>query len=82
MNHCEGKDAHAAKNCRTDACHNAVRLLTMSLIFFGVVPLLLRGYNLILMITFSICFGVGKKSISACVMMAMLKSITQKRIWQ
>jgi uncharacterized membrane protein len=51
--------------------------LTVSLVLFGLVPLLLRGYNPIILsiltcilaavITFSICFGVGKKSISAII---------------
>ncbi|MCL1884984.1 MAG: YibE/F family protein [Defluviitaleaceae bacterium] len=51
--------------------------ITVSLIIFGLIPLLLRGYNPIVLsvltcmisaiITFSICFGVGKKSISAII---------------
>ncbi|MCL1881800.1 MAG: YibE/F family protein [Oscillospiraceae bacterium] len=51
--------------------------ITISLIFFGLIPLLLRGYNPIILsiivcilsaiITFSICFGIGKKSISAII---------------
>ena len=51
--------------------------LTISLILFGLIPLLLRGYNPIVLsilacmlsaiITFGICFGTGKKSISAII---------------
>ena len=52
-------------------------VITISLILFGLVPLLLRGNNPIILsiitcilaaiITCSICFGVGKKSISAII---------------
>jgi uncharacterized membrane protein len=51
--------------------------LTIGLIMFGLVPLLLRGYNPIVLsvltcmlsavITFGICFGTGKKSVSAII---------------
>jgi uncharacterized membrane protein len=51
--------------------------LTILLVLFGLVPLLLRGYNPIILsiitcvisavITFTICFGVGKKSFSALI---------------
>ncbi|MCL2426122.1 MAG: YibE/F family protein [Oscillospiraceae bacterium] len=51
--------------------------ITVGLVIFGLVPLLLRGYNPILLsiatcilaaiVTFSICFGVGKKSMAAII---------------
>jgi len=51
--------------------------LTIGLIMFGLVPLLLRGHNPIILsiltcmiaavITFGICFGTGKKSVSAII---------------